>query len=89
VFRINQKGEISIFFEDWAGRRGSRRPQGTSRPHRTLTPRVLRIAPDGPKRAVLCARPVGIALLRGIAAILATASALSALDWDVRAPACR
>jgi len=87
VFRINQKGEISTFF------RGLGRPQGLAFDRKgnlyvtaSYAGRrgVVRIAPDGKAEQVLCGSGlVGIALLPGNRAILATSSALFSLDWDV------
>jgi sugar lactone lactonase YvrE len=87
VFRINQKGEISTFF------RGLGRPQGLAFDRKgnlyvtaSYAGRrgVVRIAPDGRAEQVLCGSGlVGIALLPGNRAILATSSALFSLDWDV------
>jgi hypothetical protein len=87
VYRVNQRGEISTFF------RGLGRPQGLAFDrkgnlyvaasyggHRG----VVQIAPDGCVEQVLGGSGlVGLALLPGNRAILATGSALFSLDWDV------
>ena len=87
VFRINQKGEISTFF------RGLGRPQGLAFDRKgnlyvaaSYAGRrgVVRIAPDGKAEQVLGGSGlVGLALLPGNRAILATSGALFSLDWDV------
>jgi sugar lactone lactonase YvrE len=87
VFRINQKGEISTFF------RGLGRPQGLAFDRKgnlyvtaSYAGRrgIVRIAPDGKAEQVLGGSGlVGLALLPGHRAILATSGALFSLDWDV------
>jgi sugar lactone lactonase YvrE len=87
VFRINQKGEISTFF------RGLGRPQGLAFDRMgnlyvtaSYAGRrgIVRIAPDGKAEQVLGGSGlVGLALLPGHRAILATSGALFSLDWDV------
>src|SRR6267143_6129677 len=87
VFRINQKGEISTFF------RGLGRPQGLAFDRKgnlyvtaSYAGRrgIVRIAPDGTAELVLGGSGlVGLTLLPGNRAILATSSALFSLDWDV------
>jgi hypothetical protein len=87
VFRINQKGEISTFF------RGLGRPQGLAFDRKgnlyvtaSYAGRrgIVRIAPDGKAEQVLGGSGlVGLALLPGNRAILATSGALFSLDWDV------
>jgi hypothetical protein len=87
VFRINQKGEISTFF------RGLGRPQGIAFDRRGNLyvaashegrRGIVRISPDGRAEVVLGGTGlVGLALLPGQRAILATSGALFSLDWDV------
>ena len=87
VLRINQKGEISTFF------RGLGRPQGLAFDRRgnlyvaaSYEGRrgIVRIAADGhPELVIGGSGLVGLALLPGNRAILATTSALFSLDWDV------
>jgi len=87
VLRINQKGEISTFF------RGLGRPQGlafdrrgnlyVSASHEGRRG-IIRIASDGTAQLVLSGSGlVGLVLLPGQRAILATNGALFSLDWDV------
>ncbi|MGH9680156.1 MAG: IPT/TIG domain-containing protein [Candidatus Acidiferrales bacterium] len=87
VYRINQKGEISAFY------RGLGRPQGLAFDRRgnlymaaSLEGRrgIVRISPDARAELVIGGSGlVGLALLPGHRAILATTSALFSLDWDV------
>jgi sugar lactone lactonase YvrE len=87
VFRINQKGEINTFF------RGLGRPQGIAFDRKgnlyvaaSYEGRrgIVRIAPDATPELVIGGTGlVGLALLPGHRAILATTSALFSLDWDV------
>src|ERR1019366_7751306 len=87
VFRINQKGEISTFF------RGLGRPQGIAFDRKgnlyvaaSYEGRrgIVRIAPDATPELVIGGTGlVGLALLPGHRAILATTNALFSLDWDV------
>jgi sugar lactone lactonase YvrE len=87
VFRINHKGEVSTFF------RGLGRPQGLALDRRgnlyvaaSYAGRrgVVRIAADGTAELVLGGSGiVGLALLPGHRAILATTGALFSLDWEV------
>ena len=87
VLRINQKGEISTFF------RGLGRPQGLAFDRRgnlyvaaSYEGRrgIVRIASDGSAELVIGGSGlVGLALLPGNRAILATTGALFSLDWDV------
>jgi len=87
VFRINQKGEASTFF------RGLGRPQGLAFDRRgnlyvtaSYAGRrgIVRISQDGAAELVLGGSGlVGLALLPGNRAILATNGALFSLDWDV------
>jgi sugar lactone lactonase YvrE len=87
VLRINQKGEVSISF------RGLGRPQGIAfdRAGNLYVVAsyggrrgIVRIAPDGSAELVLGGTGlVGLALLPGRRAILATNGALFSLDWDV------
>ena len=87
VFRINQKGEIGTFF------RGLGRPQGLAFDRKG---NLYVTASHGGRRGVVCIAPdgraelvvggsglVGLALLPGHRAILATSGALFSLDWDV------
>jgi sugar lactone lactonase YvrE len=87
VLRINQKGEVSTFF------RGLGRPQGLAFDRRgnlyvaaSFAGRrgIVRIAPDATAELVLGGSGlVGLALLPGHRAILATSGALFSLDWEV------
>ena len=87
VLRINQKGEISTFF------RGLGRPQGLAFDRKgnlyvaaSFEGRrgIVRIAPDASAELVIGGSGlVGLALLPGNRAILATTGALFSLDWDV------
>jgi len=87
VLRINQKGEISTFF------RGLGRPQGIAFDRKgnlyvaaSLEGRrgIVRITPDARPEVVIGGSGlVGLALLPGHRAILATTGALFSLDWDV------
>jgi sugar lactone lactonase YvrE len=87
VFRINQKGEISTFF------RGLGRPQGIAFDRRGNLyvaashegrRGIVRISPDARAELVLGGTGlVGLALLPGQRAILATSGALFSVDWDV------
>jgi sugar lactone lactonase YvrE len=87
VLRINQKGEISTFF------RGLGRPQGIAFDRKgnlyvaaSLEGRrgIVRITPDARAEVVIGGSGlVGLALLPGHRAILATTGALFSLDWDV------
>jgi sugar lactone lactonase YvrE len=87
VLRINQKGEVTTFF------RGLGRPQGLAFDRRgnlyvaaSYAGRrgIVRIAPDGTAELVLGGSGlVGLALLPGHRAILATSGALFSLDWEV------
>jgi len=87
VFRINQKGEASTFF------RGLGRPQGLAFDRQgnlyvaaSYGGRrgVVRLTPDAKAELVLSGSGlVGIALLPGNRAILATSAAVFSLDWDV------
>ncbi len=87
VLRISQKGEISTFF------RGLGRPQGLAFDRKgnlyvaaSYEGRrgIIRIAPDGRAELVIGGTGlVGLALLPGNRAILATTGALFTLDWEV------
>jgi sugar lactone lactonase YvrE len=87
VFRVSQKGEVTTFF------RGLGRPQGLAFDRRgnlyvaaSYAGRrgVVRISPDGVAELVLSGSGiVGLALLPGHRAILATTGALFSLDWEV------
>ena len=87
VYRINQNGQVSSFF------RGLGRPQGLAFDRvghlyvaASLGGRrgVVRITPEGSAEHVLSGSGlVGLALLPGRRAILATSSAVFSLDWDV------
>jgi sugar lactone lactonase YvrE len=87
VYRINQKGEASTFF------RGLGRPQGLAFDRQgnlyvaaSYGGRrgIVRIAPDGQADLVLGGSGlVGLALLPGHRAILATSNAIFSLDWDI------
>jgi sugar lactone lactonase YvrE len=87
VYRINQKGEVSTFY------RGLGRPQGLAFDRTgnlyvsaSLGGRrgIVRISADGRAEQVLGGNGlVGLALLSGRRAILATSGALFSLDWDV------
>ena len=87
VLRINQKGEISTFY------RGLGRPQGLAFDRKgnlyvaaSLEGRrgIVRITPDArPEIVIGGSGLVGLALLPGHRAILATTGALFSLDWDV------
>ncbi len=87
VFRINQKGEISTFF------RGLGRPQGLAFDRRGNLyvaashqgrRGIVRITSDARAELVLGGSGlVGLALLPGNRAILATSGALFSVDWDV------
>jgi streptogramin lyase len=87
VLRINQKGEISTFF------RGLGRPQGIAFDRKgnlyvaaSLEGRrgIVRLTPDARPEVVIGGSGlVGLALLPGHRAILATTGALFSLDWDV------
>ena len=87
VYRINQKGEASTFF------RGLGRPQGLAfdRQENLYVAAsyggrrgIVRIAPDAKAELVLGGSGlVGMVLLPGHRAILATSSAIFSLDWDV------
>ncbi|MBZ5696933.1 MAG: IPT/TIG domain-containing protein [Acidobacteriia bacterium] len=87
VLCISQKGEISTFF------RGLGRPQGLAFDRKgnlyvaaSYGGRrgIVQIAPDGRAEQVLGGSGlVGLALLPGNRAILATSNALFSLDWDV------
>jgi sugar lactone lactonase YvrE len=87
VLRINQKGEVSTFF------RGLGRPQGLAFDRKgnlyvTASYQgrrgVVRISPDARAELVLGGSGlVGLALLPGHRAILATSSALFTVDWEV------
>jgi sugar lactone lactonase YvrE len=87
VYRINQKGEASTFF------RGLGRPQGLAFDRQgnlyvasSYGGRrgIVRIAPDAKAELVLSGSGlVGMALLPGHRAILATNAAVFSLDWDV------
>jgi sugar lactone lactonase YvrE len=87
VLRINQKGEISTFY------RGLGRPQGLAFDRKgnvyvaaSLEGRrgIVRITPDArPEIVIGGSGLVGLSLLPGHRAILATTSALFSLDWDV------
>jgi sugar lactone lactonase YvrE len=87
VLRINQKGEVSTFF------RGLGRPQGLAFDRKgnlyvaaSYQGRrgVVRISPDARAELVLGGSGlVGLALLPGHRAILATSSALFTVDWEV------
>ena len=87
VFRINQKGEASTFF------RGLGRPQGLAFDRQgnlyvaaSYGGRrgVVRLTPDAKAELVLSGSGlVGMALLPGNRAILATSAAVFSLDWDV------
>lgn len=87
VFRINQAGEVSVFY------RGLGRPQGLAFDRNgnlyvaaSYAGRrgIVRIAADGKAELVLSGIGlVGLALLATRRAILATTGALFSLDWDV------
>jgi sugar lactone lactonase YvrE len=87
IYRINQKGEASTFF------RGLGRPQGLAFDRQgnlyvaaSYEGRrgIVRISPDKVASLVLSGSGlVGMALLPGHRAILATSSAVFSLDWDV------
>jgi hypothetical protein len=87
VLRINQKGEVSTFF------RGLGRPQGLAFDRKgnlyvTASYQgrrgVVRISPDARAELVLGGSGlVGLALLPGHRAILATSGALFTVDWEV------
>jgi sugar lactone lactonase YvrE len=87
VYRINQKGEASTFF------RGLGRPQGLAFDRQgnlyvaaSYGGRrgIVRLTPDAKAELVLSGSGlVGMALLPGHRAILATSSAIFSLDWDV------
>jgi len=87
VLRINQKGEVSTFF------RGLGRPQGLAFDRKgslyvaaSYQGRrgIVRISPDASAELVLSGSGiVGLALLPGNRAILATTGALFTVDWDV------
>ncbi len=87
VYRINQKGEVTTFF------RGLGRPQGIAFDRRgnlyvaaSYEGRrgIVRISPDGQAELVISGSGlVGLALLPGHRAILATTNTLYSLDWDV------
>jgi sugar lactone lactonase YvrE len=87
VYRINQKGEVTIFY------RGLGRPQGLAFDRAgnlyvtaSIGGRrgVVRIRADGRAEQVLGGNGlVGLALLPGRRAILTTSGALFSLDWDV------
>ena len=87
VYRINQKGEASTFF------RGLGRSQGIAFDRRgnlyvaaSYEGRrgIIRISADGQAELVISGSGlVGLALLPGHRAILATTNTLYSLDWDV------
>ncbi len=87
VYRINQKGEVGVFF------RGLGRPQGLAfdRAGNLYVAAsyggrrgIVRISADARAELVLGGSGlVGLALLPGRRAILATTGALFSLDWDV------
>jgi sugar lactone lactonase YvrE len=87
VLRINQKGEVSTFF------RGLGRPQGLAFDRKgnlyvTASYQgrrgIVRISPDARAELVLGGSGlVGLSLLPGHRAILATSGALFTVDWEV------
>jgi len=90
VFRINQQGEVSVFY------RGLGRPQGLAfdregnlyvAASHAGRRGVVRLRPDAAPELVLGGSGiVGLALLPTRRAVLATTSALYSLDWDVEGP---